>query len=470
MTTLRNLFDINYELIIFGYGLVFFVLGLAITLQSRQRSRLHLARSLGWLAIFGITHGLHEWGLIFIPIQATYMNHAGVTMLQVFQVILLGFSFGALFQFGADLVQDKWPRLRLLPFVLTGAWFLWFLVMGLISDHGVGLWQRQASIWARYGLAFPGALLAAYGLRYQAEKQIKPLNLESIYNMLRVSGAALVFYAIFAGLFVPYSDFIPARWLNHTLLVSFGGIPVAVYRSLAGLLLTVTIIRAMEVFDVETDQLIERMELKQNLSAERERIGRELHDGAIQTVYTSGLILESARQLVGDESEIARQIDRAMQTLNEAIFSLRTYMTDLRESPQAPSLIEGLKDMAANTRLTALMEVDLQLDLPEGFALTPIQSAHTLAVVGEALANAARHGHANAVQIRATENDGDLVVRVIDDGAGFVLGEQDMGYGLRNMRDRARILGGDLVIDSKPQQGTEITLRIPLDSFLNDAY
>ncbi len=120
MTTLRNLFDINYELIVFGYGLVFFVLGLAITLQSRRRSRLHLARSLGWLAIFGILHGLHEWGLVFIPIQATYMNHAGVTMLQVFQVILLGLSFGTLFQFGADLVRDKWPQLRWLPLISCG--------------------------------------------------------------------------------------------------------------------------------------------------------------------------------------------------------------------------------------------------------------------------------------------------------------------------------------------------------------
>jgi signal transduction histidine kinase len=225
----------------------------------------------------------------------------------------------------------------------------------------------------------------------------------------------------------------------------------------------------MEVFDVETDQLIERMELKQNLSAERERIGRELHDGAIQTVYVSGLILESARQLVDEESEIARQIDRAMVTLNEAIFSLRSYMTDLRESPQAPSLINGLQDMAANTRLTALMDVDLQMNLPESFSLTPVQSAHALAVVSEALANAARHGHAKTVQIRANENEGYLVIRVIDDGTGFVLGEQDMGYGLRNMRDRARILGGSLTIETRPQQGTEIIFRIPLESFLYGA-
>src|SRR5690606_33598388 len=109
---LRYFFYINNELVIFAGGLVFFVLGLAIALQTRRQSRLELARSLGWLSIFGITHGLHEWGHLFIPVQATYMNHAGISLLQVFQVLLLGLSFWALFQFGADLLQDRWPEIR----------------------------------------------------------------------------------------------------------------------------------------------------------------------------------------------------------------------------------------------------------------------------------------------------------------------------------------------------------------------
>jgi hypothetical protein len=48
---------------------------------------LALARSLGWLSVFGISHGLHEWGLLFVPLQATYMNHAGVSLLQLFQTL-----------------------------------------------------------------------------------------------------------------------------------------------------------------------------------------------------------------------------------------------------------------------------------------------------------------------------------------------------------------------------------------------
>jgi hypothetical protein len=73
MNFIQNFFTINHEIIYFIYGLMFFVLGLAIALQSRHSSRLDLARSLNWLAAFGFLHAFHEWGDLFIPIQAEYL-------------------------------------------------------------------------------------------------------------------------------------------------------------------------------------------------------------------------------------------------------------------------------------------------------------------------------------------------------------------------------------------------------------
>jgi len=72
--TIRNFFDLNSEVVLFAYGQVFFILGLAVALQSRRHSRLELARSLHWLALFGLTHGFHEWGLLLVPIQAAYLS------------------------------------------------------------------------------------------------------------------------------------------------------------------------------------------------------------------------------------------------------------------------------------------------------------------------------------------------------------------------------------------------------------
>src|SRR5512142_2898940 len=99
-------FDQNQQLILFVYGLVFFVMGLAIILQSRRASRLELARSLSWLAAFGITHGLTEWADVFIPMQATYNPATFVQGLRILQLVLLSVSFACLLQFGLSLLSS----------------------------------------------------------------------------------------------------------------------------------------------------------------------------------------------------------------------------------------------------------------------------------------------------------------------------------------------------------------------------
>ncbi len=81
--SIESFFDLNRSLILFLYGQVFFILGLAIFLQSWRHSRLRLARDLRWLAGFGVLHGLHEWGLVFIPLQATYLEPFGVRVLLI---------------------------------------------------------------------------------------------------------------------------------------------------------------------------------------------------------------------------------------------------------------------------------------------------------------------------------------------------------------------------------------------------
>jgi signal transduction histidine kinase len=464
MVTLTDFFDRNYEIVLFAYGLVFFVLGLGIALQSRQRSRLNLARSLGWLAAFGILHGLYEWGLIFIPIQATYMAPRTINVLQGLHVVLLGLSFWALFHFGADLLKDRWPRLSLLPLLLTGVWAAALLIGVLMSEDSLGAQLQESAVWARYLLALPGALLAAYGLHHQAGQQIGQLGLRNISNMVRAASLALVLYAFFAGLIVSYGPFFPANWLNESLLIRTIGVPIPVFRSLVGLVLTIAIVRTMEVFEVETDRLIERMEIEQSLAAERERIGRELHDGALQMVYTAGLIVESARKRVEDESVVAQRLDRAITAMNEAIASLRTYMSALRSAPAAVPFAEALQRQAADPRLASLLNIKLQMDLPKETALSPAQTDHVLAIVSEALANAARHAQAKQVRINVNRVNGSLRLTVADDGVGFSYSQEKQGYGLRNMRDRARLIGGELVIDSSAEQGTQLTLSIPLEN------
>src|SRR3990172_5658031 len=96
MAFIRTFFELNHDIILFAYGLVFFVLGLAIALQSRRYSRLDLARSLSWLAAFGFTHGLQEWGDLFIPSRRAYLSEPAIQILNVVQLVLLAVSFACL--------------------------------------------------------------------------------------------------------------------------------------------------------------------------------------------------------------------------------------------------------------------------------------------------------------------------------------------------------------------------------------
>lgn len=465
MTSLRNILDINYELVLFASGLVFFVVGMAISLQSRRHSRLQLARSLPWLALFGIAYGLHEWGLLFVPIQALYLNHLFISVLQLLQMLLLGVAFFALFAFGADLLQERWPKLGAIPYIMAFIWMIWVLSLRFVSGWGMGLLQQEGMILAKYLMAFPGALLAAYGLLYQARRQIRPLKLKSVYNTAVVASITLVLFAFIGGLVVPFSDFFPANVINQSLLVIYTGIPTQVYLSIIGLVLAAAVIRVLEVFDLETNRLIEEMRVEQNMAAERERLGREIHDGAIQTLYTAGLIVESTLRRVDKDPVLKKRLDRVMTALNETITSLRTNMNELRTESQTSSLVEGLRQQAQDPRFTSLMEVKLELDLPEKAIFNPAQNTHILAIAAEALTNAARHAHPNNVSIMAANRNGHFILDVSDDGDGF--GDQpseERGYGLRNMRDRARLLGGELTIDSKPNKGTSITLTVPWEA------
>src|ERR1044071_4562744 len=111
MTHLEVFFAHNKQIFLFVYGFGFFILGFAIILQGQRSSRLEVARSLRWLAIFGITHAFNEWGDLFIPIQAQYLDITLVRLLRVLQLVLLAGSFASLFEFGIS-VDRKSTRLN----------------------------------------------------------------------------------------------------------------------------------------------------------------------------------------------------------------------------------------------------------------------------------------------------------------------------------------------------------------------
>lgn len=462
MNFAQNFFAINEPVILFAYGLAFFAMGLAIALQSRSSSRLGLARSLAWLAAFGILHSLFEWGELFSPVHEPYLTPLGIEILHFFHLLCLSISFICLFEFGVALLQPlkgaQW--LRHVPLLILAVYVLALVILlRILPDSHT--WHAVANASARYFIGFPGGLLAAYGLREQTFRHIAPLEDPYIVKTLRISGIALFFYAIFGGLIPPPVPFFPGNLLNTDTFERTLSLPPLVFQAIIGVTLAVTIIRALEIFEVEVERRIERMEQQQILIAERERIGRELHDSTIQTAYTAGLLVDSARKLAEPESQIASRLERAVSALNDVIHDLRRNLGELRTNPTTEPLSVVLQRLSEDPRYRSLVDISIDHnDLPLD-QISPARKNHILAIANEALANVIRHANASQVKITTRQIGERLEVSIRDNGDGFA-GETGEGFGLRNMHERARLLGGQLEITGEKGKGTTVVLNIPM--------
>jgi signal transduction histidine kinase len=463
MDLVRLFFSLNRDIIYFAYGLVFFVLGLAIALQSRNYSRLDLARCLKWLAAFGFVHAFNEWGDLFIPIQENYASPDTILLLHRIHLLLLAVSYAFLFEFGVTLLKPlglaRW--MHRVPAFLLAVWFflVYFPLPQLLPNFHT--WHNTTDALARYFIGFPGGLLAAYGLRKHTLHRIVPLQVPHIVKMLRFAGVMLAFYALFGGLIPPPVPFFPGNLINTMNFEQAFSIPVPIFRSLIGLGLVIAIIRALEVFDVETARMIESIEQQQILMAERSRIGRDIHDGAIQKVYTAGLLIESAlKQTSEADNPLFNRLEKAELVLNDAITDLRHSLGELKNPPERAPFPIALRELAEDARFRSLVEIDLEIDLPEDEVLSPLRVEHVLSVVNEALANVIRHAQASRVQIVVSKQDNRFMMSVEDNGIGMAE-DVKVGYGLRNMRDRARMLGGEVEFTQAKGRGTRVILDIP---------
>jgi signal transduction histidine kinase len=198
---------------------------------------------------------------------------------------------------------------------------------------------------------------------------------------------------------------------------------------------------------------------------ERDRIGMDLHDGIIQSIYGVGLALESASHAMDEDPREAKErIQRAIDDLNQAIRDIRAYILDLRPRQLGnDGLISGIKRLVTEYRANTFSEVsvtglDLDLkDLPHSHALALFH------ICQEALANTAKHAQAKNVQLSIWTTDERVLLEVHDDGKGFDLEKMttNIGHGLANMQTRAHAVGGEVDITSIINDGTTILAWVP---------
>lgn len=222
---------------------------------------------------------------------------------------------------------------------------------------------------------------------------------------------------------------------------------------------------AQAAIAIENARLIEQVG-RISVLEERQRIGMDLHDGAMQSLYGLGLLLEDAAQRTETQPAAARTaIERSVELLNGTIAELRRYVMGLRpiRAVERP-LSEALPGLAEQMGRDALLEVTVEVDPDAEHDLDREQREATFYIAADALTNIARHSRAHSAHVRFGLADGThVVLEVRDDGIGFEPGQGAAGFGLRNMRERAFVAGGRLHVASAPGRGTLVRLELPLE-------
>jgi signal transduction histidine kinase len=498
MGWLAELFDTNRIIVLSVYGQVFFVMGLAIAFQSRQRSELPLARSLAWLAGFGIVHGLMNWGYLFVPIQAGFLPEPAIEGLLILQLLMKPIGFALLFQFGVELLigaRDagaelptigRQPWLRLVPLAAVALWAVATVTISttvaadFVPDPepwlpsaeigpavaGVGAPLAVGDVLARALLALPGGLVAAIGLR-RTVRGLGPVASTGVSTAMISAAVTFVAYGLLAGLVPMAAPFPPASAVNDRAVLETLGVPIDVFVTLVGLAMAVAVIRSLELFERETDRALADARRRELLLRERERIARDLHDGIIQSIYAAGLHLEQvSRAASAPERE---QIGTVMRELNRVTGDIRSTIFDLGsgepESSDAEAIVLAVADeLQAHT----LVELEVATEGSHRPRLSREQATHLHHFVTEAFSNVLRHAHASHVVVGMSCTESTFSLDIRDDGVGHDPAavpdatRRGAAQGLANMRQRADELEASLAIESAAGQGTRVCLTMPV--------
>ena len=205
--------------------------------------------------------------------------------------------------------------------------------------------------------------------------------------------------------------------------------------------------------------------MNETLEQEIKRIAHAVHDEAGQLLVAARLSLSAAAKDLGVQGpRRLRDVESILERLDE---ELRRLSHQLRPRVLDDlGLVPALEKLAAGLSKRSNLAVRVESEIAG--RLEPNVATTLYRLVQESLTNVVKHSGAGTVRIRLVREEKELCCEILDDGAGFdvsavLAGEQGRGLGLLGMRERVNAVGGELEIDSRPNFGTQVRARIPLE-------
>lgn len=381
----------------------------------------------------------------------------------------------------------------MIPLALETVWAFGIFLMRS-NYQGAELWT-VADVWTRYSLAIPAATLASIGLVVQ-QREFRKSGLVTFGRDSLWAAVAFAWYGIVGQLFTRTTPLFPSNILNQDIFLSAFGFPVQLFRAGMAILASIFIIRFLRSFQVEFDRKLANLQdarvreaeqkealrgelFKRVVSAqesERQRIARELHDETGQALTAIGMGLRGLSTNLKTSTSPARaqEILHQLEGLTtHSLTELQRLIADLRPSHLDDLGLPAALRWYANViqqRTGLHTHVDIR---GQEKPCSPAAKTALFRIVQEALTNVVKHAVADNANIYLTfESDG-ISIKVIDDGQGFEpridRPGQRISWGLKNMEERASLLGGKLTIRSHPGAGTSVVAYIPYSAMEAEA-
>jgi PAS domain S-box-containing protein len=224
-----------------------------------------------------------------------------------------------------------------------------------------------------------------------------------------------------------------------------------------------TVLMAVNILRDITENRRAKESLRRVTEAERSRIARDLHDGVLQDLSYTAAALGMIMLQAGD-ANLKEQLQTVIDAVRRGAQGLREVVNDLRlEGEEGQPFTETIESLIRRNR-TMARKATISLHIDEGVPVAPLGETgmQVSRVIQEALTNARRHSGAKEISVILRTDVGDLVAEVSDDGRGFGPDTRP-GVGMGSMRERAVLIDGELEIESEPERGTSVRLRVPLE-------
>ncbi len=199
---------------------------------------------------------------------------------------------------------------------------------------------------------------------------------------------------------------------------------------------------------------------------ERKRLSREIHDGLAQTLGFLKLKIAQMKTFLefGEYDQLEMTVPICYETVSNAYLDARQAIDGLRVPSEDPGIKVWLEKMAADFVENTGLEIDITIEGVD-LELSPEVNAQLMRVVQEALNNIRKHSKANLIHISCGKYHGDLILEIRDNGIGFDTSDIQVPttHGLRSMRERAELIGGEFQVIGKHNDGTIVRVRMPLN-------